>query len=187
MWRCTIVVFIYFSKFLLIDTFLRPVHVLRKPFFIDLRRIVAVGISSFAWKYYANYGLVFWYIILFTTGFYFCGARLTSQIPVCLFLVPFNIFSSLYCTVVYCWSSVIVHPSSHRIPNNMNGSVVVWGGMWICLYFLVRSGIWSVTTCDNLIVIPYVSLEFMFWHYYWGHCWCSFIFYMYVHTRVFNF
>ena len=48
----------------------------------------------------------------------------------------------------------MVHPSSHKTPNDISGSVLIFGKIWICLYELIRPGRWSVTMCDDSIVIP---------------------------------
>ena len=37
----------------------------------------------------------------------------------------------------------------------MSGDILILGGMWICIDFLVSPGSWSVSICDDFIVIPY--------------------------------
>ena len=123
MCRCTIVLFVDFSICFFINPSVRSVHVLRKPFLISLIRIVDFGINSVAWKYCANSGLVIWDRILFTAGFDYCVIRVNSHIPVCLFLVPFNICYLLFWAVIYCWYSGVVPPSSYRTPNCMSGNL----------------------------------------------------------------
>ena len=44
----------------------------------------------------------------------------------------------------------------------MSGAVIVSGKMRICMVFLVRPGSWSVSTCDESIVLPSGSLSVMF-------------------------
>ena len=44
----TVDVFVYFSRCFLINTSMRPVRVLRKPFLIGLKRLVSVGLNSVA-------------------------------------------------------------------------------------------------------------------------------------------
>ena len=109
MFRCPIVVPVYSSRCLLINTSVRPVHVLSKKLLIAFSRLVVVEINSAAWKYFVSYGLVVWARILFTTGFYCFVIRGNSQIPVCLFLVNFNVCCPLFWTVIYFWSSFILH------------------------------------------------------------------------------
>ena len=161
MWRCPIILFVYFSILLLFNTSVRPIHILRKTFLIDTRRSVFVGINSPALNYCVNCGLVLWARMLFTTGFDCFVIRWTSHFPVCLFLVPFKICFPLFWTVISCWSGVVVHTSSHRTPNNMSGVVLILVEMWVCLAFIVRPGSYSFSTCDNSIVLPYGSIVVM--------------------------
>ena len=67
--RCRIVMFVGFCISFLINPSARPIHILRKSRLIDLEGLVVVGINSLAWKYYANYSLVVWSRILFSTFF----------------------------------------------------------------------------------------------------------------------
>ena len=54
-----------------------------------------------------------------------------------------------------CLSIVVLHPSSHKTPNDISGAVFIFGQMWICLSCLLRPGIWSFSVCDDSIVLPY--------------------------------
>ena len=125
--RCPIVVFIDLSKFFFIKPSARPGHVSSKYWLIALRIIVFVGIKSAAWKHFANYVFIVWAIILFTVGFDCCVVSVTYHINFCLLLVPLNICCPLICTLILCWSSVMVHPSSHRNQNYMGGAVIILG------------------------------------------------------------
>ena len=65
-------------------------------------------------------------------------------------------------TLLYSYlSSVMVHPSSHKTPNYINGAVCIFGKMWICLACFLRPGSWSVAICLYSIVLPYGSLAFV--------------------------
>ena len=75
-----------------------------------------------------------------------------------LFLAPLIISCPLFWTDITCLSSVMVHPSSHINPNDMNGSVFVFETMWICLAFFLRPGSLSVVICEDSIVLPSGSL-----------------------------
>ena len=88
----------------------RPGQVFRKPCFIALRRLDVVGLKTAACKYWASSSFEVCVRMLFTTFIDFCGPRGTSHIPVFFILVPKS-----------CLSSVMVHPSSHRTPNDING------------------------------------------------------------------
>ena len=126
MCRCPIEVFIDFYGCFSINPSVTPGHVLRKTWLI-LRTLLFVEIRSAAWKYFVNYGLVVWDIMLFTVNFYFCVSSGTSCITVCLLLLPLNIWCPLFWTVLLCWSSVMVHPSSHRTHRYMSGAVLIVG------------------------------------------------------------
>ena len=52
----------------------------------------------------------------------------------------------------------MVHSSLHKTPNEINGYVFIFGKNRICLAFLLRPDSWSVTMCDNSILIPYRNL-----------------------------
>ena len=62
---------------------------------------------------------------------------------------------------IACLYSVMVHPSSHKTPNDINGADWIFGEMWICLASLLRPGIWSVAICVDFIVLPSCSLAFI--------------------------
>ena len=68
-----------------------PGQVVRKPCFIELRRIDLIGMKSVACRYCASSGLVVWSRMLFTIIYECCVSRVTSHITVCLLLVPFII------------------------------------------------------------------------------------------------
>ena len=98
------------------------------------------------------------YSVLFTTFSDCCVPRGTSHIPVFLFMVPLIISSTFFWTDIYCLSSVMVHPSSHKTPNVINRAVCIFGKMWICISSLLIPGSWSVAICVDSIVLPYGSL-----------------------------
>ena len=52
----------------------------------------------------------------------------------------------------------MVHPSSHKDPNEINRAVFILGEIWICLDFFLRPNRWNVGMCKDSIVIPYGSL-----------------------------
>ena len=163
---CPIVVLPDFSKFFLVRFSVRSGQVFRKPCLIALRSIYVVVLNSSAWRYCASSGLVVWARILFASDSYCCVSRGTSHIPVCLFLVPFIISCPFLWTVISCLSSVVVHPQSHNTPNDISGGVLILGVMWLCLDCFCSPGIWSVSMCDDSIVIPscrlyVVSFEIM--------------------------
>ena len=122
----------------------RPVHVSRELSLVALRRLSVVGMKSAACKYWASSGFEFCSRMLFTTFSDYCGPRGTSHIPVFLFLFPLVIYSPLFWMDIYFLSSVIVHPSSHKTPNNINGAVCIFGEMCIYLVCLLINGSWSV-------------------------------------------
>ena len=53
---------------------------------------------------------------------------------------------------------VIVHPSSYKTPNYINGDVFILGEMWICLASLLRPSIWSVDIFIASVVLSPESL-----------------------------
>ena len=55
----------------------------------------------------------------------------------------------------------MVHPSSHKTPNESNGDVCISGKIWIFLACLLRPDNWSVALCVESIVLPYGSLDFI--------------------------
>ena len=153
--------FIYF-RFLMLRWFLmifsvRLGQLFRKPCLIGLRRIGAIGLKSDAWVYCSSSGLVVWGIMLFYTNSDCCVSMVTSHITVCLFLVHFIICCTFF-TDISCFYIMMVHPSSHRTPNDISASVLIFEDIWICLACFLRTGIWSVAICDESIVLPYVSL-----------------------------
>ena len=105
----------------------RPGHIFRKPFLIALRRISVVGVNSSACKYCASYGLDACSIMLFTAVYYYCVTRGTSHIPVLLFLLPLIIPFPLFWTEISYFSSVMVHPLSHKTYNYNSGDVFIFG------------------------------------------------------------
>ena len=52
----------------------------------------------------------------------------------------------------------MVHPSSHKSTNKINGDVFIFGKMWIRLACYLRTYIWSVAMCEESIVLPSDSL-----------------------------
>ena len=71
----------------------------------------------------------------------------TYHIPVCLFLVTFIISCTFFGTRIPCLSSVVLHPSSHKAPDDISGDVFIFGKFWICVACLNRPGGWSVAMC----------------------------------------
>ena len=67
MFRCPIVVFLDFSRCLLIIVLVRPGRVFRNPYLMALTRLSVVGMNSDACKYCARYGFDVCAIILFIT------------------------------------------------------------------------------------------------------------------------
>ena len=68
MCRCTIFMFLDFSRCLLIVFLVRPVHVFRKPCLVALVRIAVVDMNSDACKYCASYGFDVCSRMLFITA-----------------------------------------------------------------------------------------------------------------------
>ena len=161
MCRCPIVVSLDFSKCFLMIVSVRPGHVFRKPYLISFRRLAVFGLKSAAYKYRANCGFEVCDRMLFTTFSGCCGPRGTSHITVLFFLVPLIISCPLSWMDIACLYSVIVHPSSHKAPNDINGSVYIFGKFLICLACLLRPGIWSVAIYVDSIVLPFSSLAFI--------------------------
>ena len=96
MGMCPVVLFVDFSRCLLISFSVRPVQVFSKPFFIALTRIASVGLKSDALRYCASYGLIFWSRMLFVTASDCCVSRGIYHIPVFLLLVPLIIIISMF-------------------------------------------------------------------------------------------
>ena len=55
----------------------------------------------------------------------------------------------------------MVHQSSQKSLNDINGAVCIFGKMWICLACLLIPGSWSVAICVDSIVLQYGSLDFV--------------------------
>ena len=119
---------------------LRPDNVFRKPCLIYLRRLAIVGLKGAAYKYCNSSGLDIFTRMLFTTVSDYCVPRGTYHILAFLFMVPLIICFSLFWIGISCLSSVMVHPSSHKTHNNINGAACIFGKMWICLARLLRPG-----------------------------------------------
>ena len=101
----------------------RPDHVFRKPCLIALRRLAVVGMKIAAYKYWASSVFEFCARMLCTTFSDCCVPRSTYHITVCLFLVPLIIYFPLFWMGISCLYSVMMHPSSHKTPNDINGDV----------------------------------------------------------------
>ena len=140
MCRCPIVVFLDLLRCFFMVFYVRPVHVFRKPCLINLRRLAIVGLKSDACKYWDSSGFEVYARMLCTTFSEFYVPRSTSHIPVLLFMVPFIISSPLLWIEISCLYSVMLHPSSNKTPNDINGDVWIFGKMWICLTCLLRPG-----------------------------------------------
>ena len=125
--RCPIVVLIVFFIWLFINPSVSPGQVLMKPSSIDLSRLVVVGLKSSAWRYCTSYGVFVWDVMLFAAISDCFISRGTSCIPVNWLLVPFNIFCPFFWTYIYCLSSMVVHPSSHKTHNDISGDVLIFG------------------------------------------------------------
>ena len=157
MWRCTIVLLIGFSRWLLIRFSVSPGQVFRKSCLVGLKRLASVELKSAAWRYCDSSGLVVWTIMLFATISDCCVSRITSHIPICLFQVTLTMCCPIFWTDISCLSC-LVHPSSHKTPNYISDAVLIFGVIWICLACLLRPGICSVAMCDESIVLPSGSL-----------------------------
>ena len=53
----------------------------------------------------------------------------------------------------------MVHPSSHKTLNDINGAVFIFGKMWILLACLFRPGSWSAVMWEDSIVLPSGSIS----------------------------
>ena len=161
MCRCPIVVFLDFSRCFLMIFSVRPGQVLSKHFLIYLRRLAVVGLKIAACKYWYSSSFEF-FTSIFSMKFYdCCGPRGTSHIPVFLFLVLLIISSPFFSMDIFCLSSVMVHLSSHNTPNDINGAVCIFGKMWICISWLLRTSSWSVAIYVESIMIPSGILAFI--------------------------
>ena len=141
MCKCPIVVFLDFSRCFFISFYVRPGQVFRKTCLIDLMRLAVVGMKSAACKYLDSSGFEVCARMLSTTFSYCCGPRDTSHSPVFLFLVPFIISSPLFWIDIAYLYILMVHTSSHKTTNDINGSVCIFGKMRICLASLLLPGI----------------------------------------------
>ena len=139
MYKCPIFLFFYLSRCFLISFFMRPCQVFRKPGLIDLRRLAVLGMKISACKYMSSSVFKVCAKMLFTTFSSYCGPRGTFHIPV-FFLVPLIIYSPLFWMDIDRISSVMMYPSSHNTPNDINGVVYIFGKMLICLASLLRPG-----------------------------------------------
>ena len=156
---CRFLIFIFIDILicLLVSFYVITGQVFREPFFIALSRLADVGMKSDAWRYCASSGLVVWSRMLFARTSDFVVSKGNSHIPVCLFLVPFIIFCPFFLTDISYFSSVMVHLSSHKTPNDISGAIFIFGEIIIWLACFLGTGIWSVSICDDSIVLQYVS------------------------------
>ena len=127
MCKCTIVVFLDFSRCFLVIFYVRPSQVLSKPYLIALRRLAVVGLKQ-------NFGgtvlvlvLAVWARMLFSIASDCCVSRGTFHITPCLFMVPFIIYCPFFWTDISFFYSVMVHPSSHKTPDDISGAVFIFG------------------------------------------------------------
>ena len=127
MYRCPIVVFLNFSRCLLIGFSVRSGHVFSKDFFIALKRLVVVGLRSAACRYCDSSGLDVCTRILFVADSDCCVSRGTYHIPFFLFLVTLIIYFPFFWTNISCLSSVVVHPLSHKTPTGISEVVFISG------------------------------------------------------------
>ena len=104
-----------------------PDQLLRKPCFTAFRRIDVVRLKSAAFRYCDSYGLYVWARMLFVTASDCCVSRVTYHIPVFLVLVPLIVSCPFSWTYISCLSIFMVHPSSHKTPNDVSGDVFICG------------------------------------------------------------
>ena len=131
MCRCPIVVFLNFSRCFFMSYLVKPGHIFRKPCLIDLRRLDVVGLKSSACKYWYSSGFEVC-VRMFCTTFYDCCVRRgTSYITVLLFLFPLIISSPLLWMEISCMSSVMVHPSSHKLLMILMGLYAFWENVYL--------------------------------------------------------
>ena len=138
--RFPIVVILDFSRCFLIRFSVKPSQVFTEPYLITLIRTAVFGMNSATRKFLASSGFKFCSRILFTKFSDCCCPRGTFCIPVILLMVPSIISSPLFWMEIYCLSSVMVHTSSHKTPNDINEDVCIFGKMWIYLAILLRPG-----------------------------------------------
>ena len=55
----------------------------------------------------------------------------------------------------------MVHPSSHKTPNDISGAVFIFELIWIWIACYLRPVSWSVNICDEYIVLPSTSIAVM--------------------------
>ena len=127
MCRCPIVVFINFSRCLLMKFSVILVQVFWKPFLIALKRLDVVGMKNEACIYCDSYSFVVWAMMLFSITSDCCVSRGNHHIKVCLFLVTFIICCPLFWTYIYCLFSMVVNPSPHKTTINIGGDVFIFG------------------------------------------------------------
>ena len=53
----------------------------------------------------------------------------------------------------------MVHPSSHKTTDEINGDVFILGKMWIYLACFLRPDSWIVAICEDSIVLPSGTLD----------------------------
>ena len=94
-WRCPIFLFLDFSRCFLMSFSMRPGQVLGKSCLVALRRL-AVGMKSDTWRYCVSSGLVVWSRMSFSTTSDCCVSKETSQVLICLFLVPLAISCTFF-------------------------------------------------------------------------------------------
>ena len=159
--RCPIVGFLYLSMCFLIRFYVIPEQVFRKPCLIALIILSAVVLKIPAYKNWVCSGFEVCSIMLFTTFSDCCGPIGTYHIDVFLFLVPLIVSSPFFWMDIYCLYRVMLHPSSYKTTNYINGVVYIFGKIWICLACFLRPGILSVAICVDFVVIPSGSLAFI--------------------------
>ena len=110
-----------FFKVFVYDFFVKSSHIFKKPCLIDLRILAVVRLKSAACKYWASSSFEVCSRMLCTTFSDCCVPTGTSLILVFLFRVTLIIFYTLFCMDIPCLSSAMVHPLSHKTPNDING------------------------------------------------------------------
>ena len=97
--------------------------------------------------------------MLFITAAGCWVSRGNSHIPIFLLLATLIIYCPLFWTDIYCLFSVMVHPLLNKTTNKINGAVLIFGKIWICLACLIIPDSWSVAILEDSIVLPYGSLD----------------------------
>ena len=100
---------------------------LQETMFNCLEETCCIWAENDACKYWDSSGFEVCARMLFATFHYCCGPRVASHIPVFLFLVPLIIPFLFFWMDIACLSIVMVHPSSHKNPNDINGDVFIFG------------------------------------------------------------